>query len=469
MKRKSPPLSGVPVLVSLRNNASITICEADKNLGTVILDTPHYNRLVMQHLLNRQVYRQIPLPYVRHVYHQRVTSGEYRTTLETYAHTIRNSIPYCNPCPLKYLLHHIDTHRTIPNFRVLPKVHKDGPLTVRPITSITNWVTKPPAIFIDSFMQQVLVDPLHKPFNFILKDSKSLIRDLENKRIPQTAILFSLDVVSMYTNISKGILLNTLYSDPSIPIAISMLIEFTFSLSFVHYNGLFFEQIDGIPMGSHWSVNMANYFMLQLFERDPWFQIQQDFLMSYYRRYIDDIIGIWTGTHFQLIDFFNNMNVMVPEIRFTLVQSLSQITVLDTVLYTVPDPFDPNFKIIKFRLHQKELNPYLYIPFNSSHPPHIFSGFITGELIRYARNNTSEFHFHSSARLFKARLVRRGYPFRFLEKVFNSRDFFARRHDYLIDRPKPTRAVLPFVTRFTKLSYKLKFGRFLHAFKQQMA
>jgi hypothetical protein len=45
---------------------------------------------------------------------------------------------------------------------------------------------------------------------------------------------------------------------------------------------------------------------------------------------------------------------------------------------------------IYVRTHQKVMNKYLYLPFSSHHPFHVFKGMIKGELIRYVKTNTYE-------------------------------------------------------------------------------
>ena len=441
---------------ALRDNPDIIISEADKNLGTVILNKSHYDRLVMAHLLSPLNYREITMEQVTTMYRD-AKSALQDVYFDTHEQRLIDDQQYF------FLFTSLRNQHHIPNFRVTPKVHKQGILQGRPITGNTNWITTAPAIYIDSFIQKVLTDPAHLPHNYILRDSKALIRDLENRSIPQNAILFSLDVVSMYTNIMLEPLLNILRQDPSIPPHIFQLITLAFNASAIHFNGRFFTQIDGLPMGIQFAVNVANYFMMQIVEKDPRFIDQYVTFMAYYKRYIDDIIGIWLGSAEELNLFHHMMNNLAPRISFTLVTSKSLINVLDTVLYTVLDHNDYSKKVIKFRLHQKDLNPYLYIPFTSSHPPHCKSGFIKGELIRMCRNNSTEFDFLHFKRLFKARLVKRGYPLGYLDRIFDV-DYYPRRLEFLLDKPPANRAILPLVIRYSPSVSHLKLGKYLYDF-----
>jgi hypothetical protein len=60
--------------------------------------------------------------------------------------------------------------------------------------------------------------------------------------------------------------------------------------------------------------------------------------------------------------------------------------------------------------YQKAMNKYLYLPYPSHHPQHVFSGIIKGELIRYVKTNTYEKDYLKIAKQFKQRLLARGYP-----------------------------------------------------------
>jgi hypothetical protein len=54
--------------------------------------------------------------------------------------------------------------------------------------------------------------------------------------------------------------------------------------------------------------------------------------------------------------------------------------------------------------YQKAMNKYLYLPYLSHHPYHVFRGIIKGELIRYIKTNTYEEDYISIATSFKQRL-----------------------------------------------------------------
>ena len=90
---------------------------------------------------------------------------------------------------------------------------------------------------------------------------------------------------------------------------------------------------------------------------------------------------------------------------------------------------------------QKPLNKYLYIPFESFHPASSKRAFIKGELMRYARNSSTQQAFVDTRELFWKRLRLRGYPFKFLLPLFrgvkysNRLKWFKRSNRKGSDRP----------------------------------
>jgi hypothetical protein len=104
------------------------------------------------------------------------------------------------------------------------------------------------------------------------------------------------------------------------------------------------------------------------------------------------------------------------KIKYTFQTKDQEIEFLDLVIFK-PDDFIRTGKLYT-KVHQKENNPYLYIPFSSAHSRSSKKAFITTELIRYARNSTLLKDFLLIKKLFYQRLLKRGYPPDFLRPIF---------------------------------------------------
>ncbi|KAJ6477663.1 hypothetical protein C8R45DRAFT_780484, partial [Mycena sanguinolenta] len=78
-------------------------------------------------------------------------------------------------------------------------------------------------------------------------------------------------------------------------------------------------------------------------------------------------------------------------------------------------------------IYQKALNTYLYIPWNSCHSENSKRAWVKGELIRYVRICSKEPDFAKIRLEFDRRLRARGYPGRWLQRVFGEIEYKAER------------------------------------------
>jgi hypothetical protein len=76
--------------------------------------------------------------------------------------------------------------------------------------------------------------------------------------------------------------------------------------------------------------------------------------------------------------------------------------------------------LLDLKVHQKAMNLYLYIPYNSFHTAASKRSFIQGELMRYIRNTSSRDEYVKLKHVFYQRLRDRGYPAQLLKDIFNS-------------------------------------------------
>jgi hypothetical protein len=134
--------------------------------------------------------------------------------------------------------------------------------------------------------------------------------------------------------------------------------------------------------------------------------------LLYYRRYIDDIFGIWIPT---------------PGSDITWRNFKEQLNNWGTLKWVVEKPskqthfLDLNIQIkdssIRFSTYQKPLNLYLYIPPSSAHPTSCLKGLIRGELQRYWLQNQPK-DFEDLVTRFIERLHARGHSVKTLKNIF---------------------------------------------------
>ena len=142
--------------------------------------------------------------------------------------------------------------------------------------------------------------------------------------------LVSYDVNSLFTNIplKETIklavdLIKTSY--PNLKISSDDLTKlFKFATCETHFlfNGKFYDQIDGVAMGSPLAPVLANLFMG--LNENLWIGNFQETSPSYYRRYINDIFSVFNNS-FEPKEFFNYINTRHPNIKFTLETEVNKI------------------------------------------------------------------------------------------------------------------------------------------------
>ena len=154
-------------------------------------------------------------------------------------------------------------------------------------------------------------------------DSFTFVNDFQSFGC-NNKFLVSFDVVSLFTNIPLTETIDIavdliLTNHPNLKISRSDLTKlFSFATCQTHFlfNGLVYDQIDGVAMGSPLAPVLANLFMG--FHEDQWLKnYQKPNSVLFYRRYVDDIFCIFNNEA-DATNFFNYLNCQHPNIKFTL-------------------------------------------------------------------------------------------------------------------------------------------------------
>ena len=142
----------------------------------------------------------------------------------------------------------------IPEFYPLTKIHKHTPVG-RPIVSGSGGPTERISSFVDSLLQ-----PIAKKQESYIKDTTHFINFIEHTRLPDNAILVSLDVCSLYTNIPQEVGINVVcqyfekhyQSKQPIPaIHLGELMRLILKENSFKFNGKHFLQKHGIAMAGY--------------------------------------------------------------------------------------------------------------------------------------------------------------------------------------------------------------------------
>ena len=428
----SPPNLSPPQHAALtklhRASSTLTIKPADKNLGIVLMNTDDYITQCLLHLTDTSTYRP--------------TTHYPREEIRKHLHNlIINSKEHFSKALYKYLNEGPKKPRT-PQFNGIPKMHKqcNNLPPMRPIVSQSSSLLSPSAQLIDHILQ-----PLACSYPDYIQNSTSLLLRLEDIEVPDNAILVTVDVSNLYPSIPQSECLNTIHTEMHKhthlltfePNIITQLLHLNINYNYFTFGNHFFQQVKGTAMGAAFSPTVANIFMSTIIRS---FLHTQPIQPLIFARYIDDIFLIWTNTRETLASFLQNLNNFHPNLHFTHESSTTSINFLDLTIYKGPNFLYTNK--LDSKTYQKPLNLYQYLHFTSAHHSHIFKSIIRGECVRYVRTNTTRESYQATLHMFKQRLLKRGYPNAFIDKMVNSITY-SHRHKYLQCNQSPPPTCIP--------------------------
>jgi arsenate reductase-like glutaredoxin family protein len=393
-------------LQAIKNNKELIIKPSDKNLGPTLMDLETYILQVLQeHLLTKD--------YIQLSEREALNRMEnLKLHLKNIIKEHHNSLPKTETT---YFERSLKAHFRLPIFYGLPKVHKT-PMSLRPVVSSTNSLLATFSIWLDYKMKDLL--PLTSSY---LKDSYTLIQELKDLQLPETAKLFTADAKSMYTNIDTATGLTTMTdflaaNQDKLPTGFPstlflQILEIVMRNNVFSFADTYWLQLSGTAMGTPAACAYATL-TYGHFENTTLLPTFKENLL-YYRRYIDDVFGIWIPPPLNKANTWNHFKTTLNgwgKLEWSLQELSQQCQFLDL-----------NITILNSRLNfatfQKPLNLYLYIPPLSAHPQSCFKGLIKGELNRFWRQN-SPYNFQELTTKFLERLHARGHSLEKLRPLF---------------------------------------------------
>ncbi|XP_046398161.1 uncharacterized protein LOC124164967 [Ischnura elegans] len=219
---------------ALRGNEEVTILPADKGNATVILKTEDYRNKIRD-ILEDQAYRKL---------HRDPTEAVTRKTISlikksSLAPEEAKNLQPDAPAP--------------PRLYGLPKIHKKG-VPLRPIVSSIASPTYNLAKYLTWLLSPYVGLGEHH-----VKNSAEFVNILDDIKVKDTDILVSLDVVSLFTRVplvDTIELLQNIFDENTVK-----LFHHVLTSTYFKYDQEFFEQTDGVPMGSPLSPAIANFYM----------------------------------------------------------------------------------------------------------------------------------------------------------------------------------------------------------------
>jgi predicted GIY-YIG superfamily endonuclease len=222
----------------------------------------------------------------------------------------------------------------------LPKIHKNG-VPVRPIISAIGTYNYNLAKYLDEILKPLISDK-----SFIIKDTFDFVNRISKLIVKDGEIMVSFDIVSLFTNIPTletiEIILNRAYTDNDLfhgmdRETLKKLLIICTQESHFQFNGKFYDQKDGVAMGSPLGPLFAIIFMDE-FEHKHMERLKE-LGVATWMRYVDDIFSLLRDRTCleNILKFINDQH---PNIKFTTECEIeNKIPFLDTCVTRKPNGF----------------------------------------------------------------------------------------------------------------------------------
>ncbi|KAJ1153242.1 hypothetical protein NDU88_006003 [Pleurodeles waltl] len=303
------------------------------------------------------------------------------------------------------------TNPKIPYFYILPKVHKGKiPPPGRPIVSGIGSALEPLSKFVDYFLQ-----PIVKRIPTYLKDTTHVLLLLESIAFDKSKeLLITLDVESLYTNIPQEATLEVISNLLDIHMGVSQtqtppgfildLAHLALTRNYFKFEDSFFLQTQGTSMGSTFAPSLACLYVDHI-ERHTILHEDNPYRdqIKLWKRYIDDVLLIWTGSKEEAQAFAIWLNGANPFLTFTMNIGGKKLPFLDLLIFEQDGG-------LATEVYYKPTDCNNLLQYQSFHPRALRDNFPVGQFLRLRRNCSSVTDYRKHAEKLSTKLHTKDYP-----------------------------------------------------------
>lgn len=381
----------------LKTNDDILVTKADKGQVTVVMNRAEYVEKMNVLLNDQSTYKKLnkdPVNRVRMTVNELVKSWHEKDIVDDVTcYRLKNT---CGNLPRCY---------------GLPKIHKVGyPLRII-VSSIGS-----PTYNLAAFLHDILNKSIQRPKSHV-KDSWTFVNNIRHKNICDANIMISLDVTALFTNIPIDLVMKavekrwiqiTLNTELTLQQFLHAL-EVVLGLNSFSFNGEYYEQVFGCPMGSPLSPILADLVMDDL---ETQCLSTFDFDVPMYYRYVDDIFTIIPKS--RIPDVLNAFNNYHQRLRFTYETEVNNsINFLDMNIIRCNGTLITNW-------YRKPTFSGRYLNFHSNHPL-IYKINTIRSLVDHAILLSDERFHTDNIKIVKDILVNNGFPASLARQHINKR------------------------------------------------
>ena len=353
---------------------------------------------------------------------------------------------------------------------LLPKIHKlpfdiinglemiENKLSIqikgRPIISQCQSPTRGISKLLDYFLL-----PIVKRQDSYIKDTTHFIQKIESLKCESNVLLCTYDITSMYTNMgitelieSVGRALDDINpTDYNLHIVekdiLLTICELVLRNNQFEFNNEFYIQKVGCAMGAIPSPQICNIRAHEVINSIINKYSHKDKIVFHVRYQDDGLILLKDASENDFKEFFEIANAEHELLKFTYEISNSSVNYLDTIVFKGKRFQTRN--ILDIKSYTKPTETYQYVHRSSAHPPSTFKSLVKGETLRHFRINNNLEDFIKRVKLFKCKLIERGYYPSEIDMAIKYATVNDR-YDLLNKREKqmPKQSPLTFVTKY---------------------
>ena len=386
------------LITFLRRHDQYIVIQADKNLGPCILDRDTYIfRAFKEHLGNKRNYRLLTKQQaINHHQLLRYEFDSWRTRHDKVISDYEKDF---------FRRSRQGKRDRFARFRMTAKVHK-SPWKMRPIVCCAGTWMNDWSKWLDYQLRH-----LKCHVSSFVQDSQQIVEEVRQLRVPPNALLCTMDAQSMYNNIDTEHAIAVLDEwldhldatnqlPPLYPLdAIKDAYRLIMRNNLFEFGDTYWLQLLGTAMGTSAAVMWATLYFGYHEERKllPKYRLS----LFYFKRFIDDIFLIWTGTREEWNAYCADLNNF-GLLKWDIEELATSVNFLDLTLTIEGDR-------LTTKTYQKAMNLYLYIPPSSAHPESCIKGTVFGLVLRYYQQNTYRHDFVYFVVLLYRRLLERGW------------------------------------------------------------
>ena len=384
--------------------AKIYANSADKGIGNVIYSHKQYRDAVLQKLTDPTSYTVLDNTTKDAIFTE-VKSEFKRLKLEFKDHA---GISTALKAIEKGLEAHTSESSRLATLYPIFKLHKvqgkldqlvellDFIFPNRGVMPVINYMTSS----MGQYLHSQFISAVNKHPN-ILINSRQLIAEIDRLEVTPNTLLFGADVEALYPSmeIEKCItavdwFMRKYMNLPEDTMRFNLaILRIVLKRSYIEFEGKIYHQIKGVATGTISSVVVGNIYLLYC-EEQVIGKFQTE--LQLYKRYLDDVMGVWTGYLSDLVDFREEMRKVCPEIKYEwqgydktsgeafqvdkAQESKHMVLIALDSKITIPRSRKGKFTV---EVYGKPLNIHSFIPRNSFHSKACRLGIWYGESLRF--------------------------------------------------------------------------------------